>query len=165
MTDPDIIDEIEALSLHYPQGHKTGAERRRVMEDYASDLDGVDIATLRAACASWRRSDASRFPTSGQLLKTIEAVRPRAGEKIGGWMPISDEEYQSLPVRDKIRHHMILAAESDRKAGPMWAAGRPVPLEDMPPAYHVHRAQAAHHKAEAQRLRGIITTARDGAGA
>lgn len=156
-----VIDCLEALQAHYPRHYKTADEQRNAMRDYASDLGSAPLEVVERACTRWRQSDATRFPTPGQLMKLVDEAMPRDVGSVALWGPISDEAYDRLPLRDKIYHQTCLATDCDRKAGPMWRAGAPVALEDMPPAFHAMKQRAANHRAEAARLRELLARSKE----
>ena len=91
--------------------------------------------------------------------------RPSAtgAERPHVWRPLSDDEYRNLTVREKIRHHQILAHEAMGKGGPMYRQaatasqrGTHLTPDDMPAQWHEGRREAAFHHAEIKRLREII---------
>lgn len=121
----------------------------------------------------YRHSGAVKFPTPGQLLPIVRAKTPLAssGDKPREWTPISDAEYDSLSLREKIRHQRILAHEAYCKAGPMWKTPqggttlrRPVAghvaERDMPDIWRHWRSIGQRHDAEAKRLQERLLAAR-----
>lgn len=123
------------------------------MKDYLADIEEFPIEAIQKACADWRRSGVTKFPTSGQLIPMIRKhLVEQLQERIGPWQQLNDDAYEALSLREKIRHHRILANEARRKAGPMWANGKPAEAEEMPPRWHEWSRKAEDHGAEAQRL-------------
>lgn len=157
----EIVKELRALESHYSfKVVRSGEEQERFMRDYVADLRDFDLEAIRVACAKWRQSIEKKFPTSGQLIQLIKTVqRATSGERINvAWQPISDAEYVGLTLREKIRHHQIMAHRARREAGPMWGNGRPLEPEEMPQKWHQLHEQAAHHVAEAKRLKDTIAS-------
>lgn len=128
------------------------------MRDWCDDLSSFPIEAIRAACRKYRNSGATKFPTPGQLVPMVrgEAKQEPDAPKMQPWRPIEDAEYETLSLRDKIRHHRILAHEARRKAGPMWRNGKPCPAEEMPDTWRAWNRQAEHHEDEAARLSKFI---------
>lgn len=77
-----------------------------------------------------------------------EGVRP--------WRPLTEEEYQSASLSDRIDHHEKMAHIEFNKAGPMWKDGRPARPDELPERWHTHTAAALSHRADVQRLRQIM---------
>lgn len=75
----------------------------------------------------------------------------------GKWRPLTDQEYENLSVRDKIRHHEIMASHAKDKAGPLYQAhGRNLAELRKHEAWNeLERREAGHH-AEAKRLREYL---------
>lgn len=139
------------------------------MADWCSDLSGFPIDAIRLGIREWRHSGSAKFPTAGQLLPLVRSKLPpeRQGQRVEIWREPSDDEYRAMTVREKIRHHLIMAHDAACKAGPMWrnppggaSLKRPmpghIPIEEMPSAYHAWKAREAHHNAEIRRLRELI---------
>lgn len=154
----EIIKELRALEQHYTfKVVRSPEDQERFLRDYVADLREFDIKAIETGCARWRQSGAKNFPTSGQLLPFIQAASPRShGEKPQPWRPLSDAEYATLSIREKIRHQTILASEAKLKAGPMWREGKPCPPENLSEGYHTWTARARNHEAEIKRLRELI---------
>lgn len=163
----EIIDEIEALTVHCRPPIMEASARASWLTDWCEDLAEFRIEHIRLAIREWRQSGSAKFPTPGQLLPLIRSKMPvKVEERISDWRPLTDDEYRALSVREKIRHQLILAHEAGCKAGPMWRnpeganMARPVdgrvPLEEMPASYRHWREVEARHHAEAKRLREII---------
>jgi hypothetical protein len=157
-TRAEIIDELEALGQHYMRPVRGPEQQERFLKDYLDDLSEYQISAIKLGCKAWRHSDASKFPTSGQLLRHVRAntATEHRGERAEPWRPLDDIEYDRLSLRDKIRHQTILGHEAQRKAGPMWANGAPA---ERPPARQTWVTRAENHFAEASRLNGILRRA------
>jgi hypothetical protein len=161
MADPlEIVDEIEALTVHCRPPVMSVEQRSRWQQDWAHDLAKYDIAVIQRAFREWRQGESLKFPTPGQLLPMLERLsrRPDAATDSAAqvWRyDIPDDEYRSLSLNDKIRHHRIAAGHCRRKAGPM-PVKVTVRKEDMPAQWHEWRDRADRHDAEAQRLQTSI---------
>lgn len=168
----EIIAEIEALETHCRAPLMATDARARWMQDWCADLAEFPADTIRAAMRDYRQSGATKFPSPGLLLPSIRAKLPldRKGDAPREWEPISDAEYDTLTLREKIRHHAISAHEARRKAGPMWRnppgsslkkpmAGH-IQRQDMPAAWRILMDRAEAHEAEATRLRETLHRAR-----
>jgi hypothetical protein len=102
--------------------------------------------------------DNGKFPTPGQIMPSIRAQVPSASvADFMPWRPLSDAEYAGLTVREKIRHHRIMASECRMRAGPQWKHGKPIAAEDMGEMWREHRRKAAHHDQEAKRMQDMLT--------
>jgi hypothetical protein len=157
----EIVKELRALEAHYSfKVVRSGEEQERFMRDYVADLRDFDLEAIRIGCMRWRTSLAKAFPTSGQLIQLIRSVQRPSDGPTGSkaWEPISDAEYNGLSLREKIRHHQIMAHRARREAGPMWANGRPLDYDEMPAKWHHLHEQAANHVAEAKRLKDAIAS-------
>lgn len=165
----EIIDEIERLAVHCRPPLMEPSARAGWMSDWCADLVEFPIEAIRLGIREWRHSGSAKFPTPGQLIPLVRAKAPpeRRGERIADWREPTEEEYRAMSVRDKIRHHLIMAHAAGCKAGPMWrnppggaSLKRPVPghvpVSEMPPIYHHWKAQQDHHLAEVGRLRELI---------
>lgn len=167
----DIIDEIERLTVHCRPPIMEADLRAGWLADWCADLAEFPIEAVRLAIRDWRHGGQSKFPTPGQLLPLVRARLPaQKGPKVEVWREPTEDEYRAMTVREKIRHHHIMAHEAGVKAGPMWrnpegAANirRPMPghltIEEMPPTYHHWKRMQANHAAEAKRLREMINKA------
>lgn len=71
-----IATEISALSSHYPARKLSQGDRARWLDDFVSDLAGYDERDVRLACAMWRKSEAKKMPTPGELLAICYKVIP-----------------------------------------------------------------------------------------
>lgn len=160
MTNPAIIEEIEALEVHYFRAVRTPQERKRWLQDYLEDLADLDLERLKSACRQWRQTGAKKFPTSGELRRMAPG-RAQQTERLEAWRPLTDEEYDRLSLSDKIRHQRILAEDAAQRAGPQMRNKRPALPEDMPDRWHMWRARAEHHQAEVKRLLKIIHDAKE----
>ena len=150
----EIVKELRALEQFCTfKAVRSGEESERFLKDYLADIQDFPLEAIQKACAEWRKSGSTRFPTPGQLIPLIrQHVAAPTPERAEPWKPLSDLAYDELSLRDKIRHHRILANEARRKAGPMWLNGRPAGPEELPPRWHEWSARAENHEAEAQRL-------------
>lgn len=75
MTDKsEILEEIRALSLHYPRRQLSPKDQLRWLEDYADDMGGYRPMDVRLACAQWRQSEARGMPTPGELITKCRAM-------------------------------------------------------------------------------------------
>lgn len=166
MSRAEIIAELDALGAHYTRPVRSPEEHARFLQDYLDDLHGFPIEAIRLAVRSWRQSEATRFPKSGEFLVHVRRHADKSdGEKPKAWSDLTNEEYEALPLRAKARHHRILAHQARRKAGPMWTntgkLGRALKLEDMPQHWHSWRARADNHDKEANRLEELVRQARE----
>lgn len=157
----DIIEELDALQEQYwPRPVRTQDQHERFLRDYLRDLDGFAAETVRLACTNWRCSDATKFPTPGQLLKLVKALVPKlSAESFEPWATITDAAYSALSLSAKIRHHQILGQDERLKAGPMWIGeknGRPAAPGELSQAWRTHTDRANGHFAEVKRLRDLI---------
>ena len=170
----EILNEIEALSLHCRPPLMEATMRASWLRDWCSDLAEFPIESIRIACRKWRQSGATKFPTPGQLLPMVRAELPRQKlddkYKPREWSPASDDDYREMSLRDKIREQQILSHEAYRKAGPMFrnttgggpmskASGVHLSLTEMGTAYHHWIAAARWHAGEASELRKRLVTA------
>jgi hypothetical protein len=166
----EIADEIEALTAHCRPPLMEAGQRAMWLRDWCEDLAGFPIEAIRQACRKYRHSGAVKFPTPGQLIPLVREAEPGPkGERVEVWRELSDAEYGQLTVREKIRHHLILAHEAGGKAGPMFrnvtvdnrmnnASAAHLTTDEMPPIWRTWKEREAHHMAEVKRLRAIIRT-------
>lgn len=153
----EIVQELRALEQFCTfKAVRSGEEQERYMKDYLADIQDFPIEAIRKACADWRKSGSTKFPTSGQIIPMIRAhlEAPRS-ETCGAWRPLSDDAYDALSLPDKIRHRMILAQEARRTASSK-AHGWTRNINEAPPIYRQWMAVADGHEAEARRLRGYL---------
>lgn len=157
----EVIDELDALSTHYPRGPRSPDQHMRFLEDYLDDLKDFTNDQVKAACRRWRQSDATKFPTSGQLMNTARSERGRDLGDNTAWRPLTDQEYDALSLDEKIRHQRILASEARGRAKPQfkqiegsWRAGIHIPGDEMPERWFVERELGRRHDEEAKRLIG-----------
>jgi hypothetical protein len=68
------------------------------------------------------------------------------------WEPLDEDAYQALTLREKIRHHRIMATGAATQAGPQWRDGAPVRADQMGDDWRRCRARAANHLQEVDRL-------------
>lgn len=162
---PEILHEIEALSVHCRPPLMEANQRTSWLTDWCSDLADHPIEAIRAACRKWRLSGSTKFPTPGQLLPLVrESLPSEKREIVREWAPADEDAYRSMTLREKIREHQILAQQAYRKAGPMFrntsmrggsitrASGVHLTAAQMPAAHAHWIAQAQNHTAEATRL-------------
>lgn len=157
----EIAEEIEALAVHCRPPLMSVEDRSRWTADWCEDLREFSIDAIQHACRKWRMGSNPKFPMLGQLVALIKAADHQAarGDKPKAWAPISDAEYASLTLREKIRHHQILAHASRTAGGPMWTEGqkgRALTREEMPPKWHEAQRRYEAHMAEVKRLRGLM---------
>lgn len=161
----EIIKELRALEQFCAfKVVRSGEENERFLKDYLADIEDFPLDAIRQACSEWRKSGATKYPTPGQLIPLIRSKIPEPkAARIEPWRPLSDDEYQALSLREKIRHHTILAHECSTKAGPMFRSSGPnsgkgqhLTPEDMPPEWHELRRRAQGHADEAKRLRSYL---------
>lgn len=94
----EIVNEIKALSAHYPRRTMAAGDMARWLTDYAESLTeaGFDATDVRIACRNWRDGEASRMPTPGELLAYCRKVfRPenvRPAPALPAPRPISAQE-------------------------------------------------------------------------
>lgn len=156
MAEPaEIIEEIERLAIHCRPPLMSVEDQARWKMDWITDLKEFPVEAIRQACHRWRNGTDRKFPLPGQLRPLVVMCNPgqSGGVKLDAWRPLSDGEYGQLTLREKIRHHLILASEALNKAGPMWRHGRPLAEADMPDAWRLWKRRADDHYAEAARLR------------
>lgn len=154
----EIVKELRALEQFCTfKAVRTGEEQERYMLDYLADIQEYPLEAIRKACAEWRKSGVTKFPSSGQLIPMIRKhVTEERAQPVREWRPISDEEYERLSVRDKIRHRLILAKEARVEASAK-THGWDRNILTAPPAYRHWMDVAAGHEREAMRLRQFIT--------
>lgn len=165
----EIIDAIEALAVHCRPPLMSVEQRGLWLRDWCADLAKYPLDAIATACRKWRHSDATKFPTVGQLMPLVRDSLPV--EKTGAvipWRQAGPEEFRSMSVREKIRELTILAHEARLKAGPMFrntsakgaaitkASGKHLTPEEMPDTYRRWIAIAEGHEAEVGRLRRIL---------
>lgn len=94
-----IATEISALLSHYPARRLTQADRQRWLDDYVSDLSDYTAADVRLACAIWRKSDATKMATPGELLaicyRVIPSSRPAVLPPPKRDEPVYSEEHKA----------------------------------------------------------------------
>lgn len=157
----DIVEEIRALQEHYIHSVRTPEANLRWLTDYASDLKGFNFESIQLACKSWRQSDAKRFPTPGQLMDIAIKLKPKNDHfQAVAWTKLSQDEYDALPLVEKIRQQRLMASHERGKAGPMWSGTGPLRPDQMSDNWHAHRTRAKHHDDEAHRLMGVLSTAK-----
>jgi hypothetical protein len=72
----------------------------------------IPAEAIGNACRKWRHSGQTKFPTAGLSCPMVREGPARPSERAAGverWRELSEAEYQALTVREKIRHHQILA--------------------------------------------------------
>jgi hypothetical protein len=158
----EILDALESLAVHCRPPLMSVEDRGRWMADWCNDLAEFPAHAIQTACQRWRMGTNPKFPMAGQFLPLVRSVNARGAvdpeAKAKAWEPATEAEYQAMSLSRKIEEHTLLAMREDRLAGPMWGNGAPIPLEDMPPAYHEHKARAKNHRAEAARLREKLSS-------
>lgn len=162
MAEPrEIIEEVEALTVHCRPPLMPVDQRSRWQQDWVQDLKTFPLAAIQSAFREWRHSENTKFPTPGQIIPMVRrfsGVRENAPESVEPWTyEISDDNYRSLSLSAKIRHHRIAAAHCRTQAGPMPHPGPAVHQEDMPEVWHAWRRRAEKHDAEAAKLRKTLS--------
>ena len=159
----DIVAEIEGLAVHCRPPLMSVDDRSKWLTDWIVDLKEFPIENIRMACNAWRRGQDRKFPMAGQLIPAINATIRRTSaeaDKPQPWRPLADHEYRELSVREKIRHHQIMAHEAMGKGGPMYRQlgnhSEHLTPDQMPPAWHSGRSEAKFHHTEIRRLTEII---------
>lgn len=70
---PDLLAEVEALRLHYGEWADLDVSgAKRLHRDWIEDFDGFPAALVRVACQRWRKSNAKRPPSPGELMAIVE---------------------------------------------------------------------------------------------
>jgi hypothetical protein len=149
--DQQITLSLISLSNHYRRQVRTPEEQAMWLRDWLDDLAAWTPDQVADACGEWRRSAARRMPSSGELLvklSTMHAPKQQSQPKIEAWKPISDEEYDTLSVRDKIRHHHILADQA--------MLGWKSTTRQVDDDWRRRDAIAKNHRAEASRLGAML---------
>lgn len=156
----EIRDLLESLATHCRPPLMSPEERSRWLADWCTDLSEFPTESVKIACQRWRTGTSTKFPTPGQFLPLVRSVTSLGPQSATpqAWAPISDEAYEVLTLREKIRHQEILASEASMKAGPMWSRSGAVHPDDMPSAHFRWREIADNHRAEAKRLREKLKT-------
>jgi hypothetical protein len=155
----EIIDALESLAVHCRPPLMSVEDRSRWMADWCEDLKNCDATAIKTACQRWRMGSDRKFPMAGQLLPLVRAVTvstPSSSDTEEQWRPLSDAEYESLSLREKVRHHRIMASECRIKAGPMWRNGTHAEPEQLPEKWHEFQAKARGHDEEARRLNNFM---------
>lgn len=160
----EIVRELRALEQFCTfKTVRNGEEQERFLKDYLADIQEFPFEAIQRACAEWRKSGSTKFPTSGQLIPIIRlyVTGPRT-EAPKAWAHLSGAEYDALDLPGKIRHHKILSAEARRKAGPMCKAGKGPGIsrasiqhltpEELSPTWRKYTEIADGHDREARRL-------------
>lgn len=157
----EIVKELRALEQFCTfKAVRTGDEQERYMLDYLADIQMFPLEAIRKACAEWRTSGSTKFPTSGQLIPLIRKHTPQeTAPKNHEWRPISEEEYEAMSLSEKIRHRLILAREA-RVTASTKTHGWDRNITTAPPAYKHWQDVAEGHEREAQKLRGFMRNAR-----
>lgn len=154
-TDIEIRAELEALSTHCRPPLMETNQRALWLRDWCADLAGYPIEAIRTACRRYRNSEATKFPTPGQLMPMVKAATTSerdASAKALPWSPSAQDAYAKLSLADKIFENRALARIAYRKAGPMWKHGAPATPEELGPVWRAHTDQAKAYEAEAARL-------------
>lgn len=164
----EIIKELRALEKFcaFPAS-LIGEDRERFLKDYLADIQEFPLDAIRSACAEWRKSGSTKFPTSGLLIPLIRRfVGAPKSERSQPWAPASPGEFRDMPVRDKLRELQILAHAARSKAGPMFRntsrgskiGGKHLTPEEMPDTFRRWNAEAERLEGEIKRLREILRT-------
>lgn len=162
MAEPrEIIEEIEALTVHCRPPIMSVEQRSRWQWDWARDLAKYPLEDIQSAFRQWRQGESQKFPTPGQMIPILERMSHRGASApdaatLAWRYDISGDEYHSLSLNEKIRHHSIAASYCRRKAGPMPHLGPPIRKEDMPAEWQEWRERAHRHDEEAKRLKQSI---------
>lgn len=166
MAEPtEIIDLLDSLALHCRAPLMDVEDRSRWQRDWCDDLAAFGLPAIRSACARWRQSGQTKFPTPGQLMPLVrdaDAARstdtPRAGPyEPWTWPPGIEAD---LSLVEKIRFHQAMAQHWRTRAGPMWRNGRPAGPDELPDSWRIGTARAQEHEADAARLRTLLADAR-----
>lgn len=161
----EIFDAIEALAVHCRPPLMTVEQRTLWMRDWGQDLAEFPLDAITAACRKWRHSGATKFPTAGQLVPLIRDSLPtERGPRIEVWREPTEDEYRAMTVREKIRHHLIMAHEAGARAGPMFrnttkgarASGDHIEADDMPDSWRRWKAEEARHLERVKALRDVV---------
>lgn len=153
----EIMEALEGLAVHCRPPLMSVEGRTSWMRDWCDDLADYDITAIREACKRWRHGADRKFPLPGQLMAVANQFERRDHKPAPQlWGPVSDEEYQSMGLMDKIRHQELLAMDCRGRAGPMMLNGQHIALEDMPPTFHDWCRRSDNHYAEAKRLRAFM---------
>lgn len=158
----EIMDALESLAVHCRPPLMSVEDRSRWVADWCEDLKACEIDAIKTACQRWRMGADRKFPMPGQLLpliRSVTVVHMPESHREEPWRPIGDAEYAQLSVREKIRHHRIMASDCRQKAGPMFVNGevpRHLTRDEMPEKWHALQARAKTHEAEAKRLNEIV---------
>lgn len=152
----EIAEEIESLAIHFRPPIMDNAARSRWLEDWCSDLSEYPIQAIKTAVRRWREGTNPKFPLLGQFLPLVKAVNFSGKGPSGGdvaWRRATPEEYHAMSIREKIRHHQIMAMTLRRQAGPMWAGKRHIAADRMPRAWHDLQTAAKQQESHAAKLR------------
>lgn len=160
MAEPNEIAElIEGLAVHCRPPVMSANERARWLADWCDDLKDHDADAIAGACRRWREGTDRKFPLLGQLLPLIKASARGEDRPAGSnepWRELTEDEYQALTLREKIRHHRIMASNCGTKAGPQSINHQPVLREEMPETWHFWKNRQANHLAEVERLTKVV---------
>lgn len=161
----EIYAAIESLELHF-RNPLQGEVRTKWLADWFRDLREYEAKQIQEGCAYWRRHG-EKFPKPGELIRVIRNAAPLTGKKGDGepWRDLGEDEYRTLSVRDKIRHHQIKACEAGRRAGPMFRnttvlGGKPMgdhlTPEEMPETWHHWNRERKFHDERVRELRLVV---------
>jgi hypothetical protein len=163
-----IQDVIESLAVHCRPPLMSIEQRLLWLRTWAEDLQEYPIEAVAQACRQWRQSEATKFPTPGQLMPLVKACLPsERTERAEVWREASPEEYRAMSIREKIREHQILGHNAFSKAGPMFrnttgsgpitkASGTHLEPGDMPDSHAAWIAEGKRHNEEIRRLRQYL---------
>lgn len=154
----EIIKELRALEQFCTfKALRTGEENERFLKDYLADIEEFPLDAIRKACADWRRSGATKYPTSGQLIPMIRRhllEERQGGDRPQPWTAPSEAEYEAMPLREKIRQRRIMAGLAEEQAFREAAKlGWDRNVQNAPQVWREHMARAASHHEEAARLK------------
>lgn len=86
-----ILAELEALRNHYSEWQdRSEGQAKRLHKDYLEDLAELPATLLTEACRRWRRSTATRPPSSGELLEKVKPEIERG--RRAGWRAMRARE-------------------------------------------------------------------------
>jgi hypothetical protein len=162
----EISDELQALSLHYFRMVRSPEDHERWIADYAEALKVYPVEAIRAGCRAWRESAADKFPKVGQLLPYVrDAAAPKAERTVTrAWEPPTQEEYDALSLREKMRQQSLLGTQAkDTAYREAMRAGWDRNIASAPDCFGFWMARAEGHFAEANRLRSKLASYGDAA--
>ena len=127
------------------------------MSDYVADLGFYSAETIQQACAQWRARGKPKFPTVAEMIVICATISVSPTKDVDEWRPLLDFEFDELTLREKIRHHRILAERAFDAAGPIYARlGRNIKDLREDADYRAMERAEQNHLAEAKRLNAIL---------